>query len=67
MAETRTKPTKAVVGSIIAAVGSFATALVALVGPSSPLFVVLTLVIAACTAAGVGLGVYQATNAPLEQ
>lgn len=64
--ERKTKATKAQVGAAIAVVGTGITAALAFAAPGSALFAGLTIAGAMLTTAGVYFGVYQTTNAPLD-
>lgn len=60
------KPTKAVVGAVVATIGTGFTAALAFAAPGSTAFIVLTILSAMLTTAGVAFGVYQTTNAPVD-
>jgi hypothetical protein len=57
-----TKATKAVIGTVIAVIGSGITAALALTAPDSDVFIVLTIASAVLTSAGVATGVYFTKN-----
>ena len=62
--ELRLKPTKAIVGTIIAIVGTAVTTGLAFATPNEPVFVVLTILSAVLTHAGIALGVFFTPNRP---
>lgn len=63
MATATTKPTKAIVGSVIATVLAVAVGVEALI-PDPTIKLVCQLVTIVLTAAGTAFGVYSTTNAP---
>jgi len=66
MAEIKQTADKAVVGVIVSAVGAGLTAVLGVLSSGNTALIILTGLSAAVTAAGVGLGVYQAVNKPFD-